>query len=126
VVVVVVQYLDKLLFARRNIEPGKGLWNFCGGYVDRGETVEDAAIREVKEESNLDIELGNLIGVYSEAGDSHIVIAYEAQIDEHQVDCLAAQPEEVGELAFFRWEELPTFAFPVHHRILQDLKRLKG
>jgi hypothetical protein len=32
----------------------------------------------------------------------------------------------VSELAFFSWEELPAFAFPVHQRILQDLKKLNG
>src|SRR6266567_5256415 len=40
VVVVVIRYMDKLLLSKRNIEPGKGLWNFCGGFVELDETVQ--------------------------------------------------------------------------------------
>ncbi len=124
VAVVLLQHRDKLLLSKRNIEPAKGLWNFCGGYVELGETVEEAAIREVKEESNLDVQLENLIGIYSEGGGSHVIIAYQASILNHQMSSLAAQYEEVSELAFFPWEELPTLAFPVHQQILRDWKKL--
>ena len=126
VVVVVVQHRDKLLLGKRNIEPGKGLWNFCGGYIELGETVEEAAIREVKEESTLDVELEQLVGIYSEGGGSHIVIAYQTSILTHQVSRVAAQQEELSELAFFAWEALPPLAFPVHHQILRDWKKLKS
>lgn len=124
VVVVVIQYMDKLLLGKRNIEPGKGLWNFCGGYVDLGETVQEAAIREVKEEANLDVQLGDLIGIYSGGEGSHVIIAYQASILSHQMSGLAAQHEEVSELALFAWEELPTFAFSVDQEIVRDWKKL--
>lgn len=124
VVVVVIQYMGKLLLGRRNIEPGKGLWNFCGGYVDLGETVQQAAMREVKEEANLDVQLENLIGVYSAGGGSHVIIAYQASILSHQMSSLAPQHEEVSELTFFAWEELPTFAFSVDEEIIRDWKNL--
>lgn len=67
-VAVVVRREGKFLLGRRNIDPGKGMWSFFGGYVDRGEKVEDAAIPEVKEETNLDVQLEGLIGIYSEQG----------------------------------------------------------
>ncbi|HEX6121697.1 MAG TPA: NUDIX domain-containing protein, partial [Ktedonobacterales bacterium] len=57
VAVVVVYRGHELLLGQRNIAPAKGRWNFCGGYVELGETIEAAAIREVKEESNLDVVL---------------------------------------------------------------------
>jgi 8-oxo-dGTP diphosphatase len=91
VVVVVIRYMDKLLLSKRNIEPGKGLWNFCGGFVELGETVQEAAIREVKEEANLDVQLENLIGIYSGEGDPRVVIAYQASILNHQMSSLAPQ-----------------------------------
>ncbi len=117
VVVVVIQYMGKLLLGKRNIEPGRGLWNFCGGYVDLGETVQEAAIREVKEEANLDVQLENLIGIYSSGGGSHVIIAYQASILDNRIHHLTPQHEEVSELAFFAWEELPEFAFSVDEEI---------
>ena len=44
-----------IVLLQRAIEPGYGKWVFPGGYVDRGETVADAAVREAKEEVNLDL-----------------------------------------------------------------------
>jgi len=126
VAVTVVQYGDKLLLGRRNIQPGLGLWNFCGGYVDFGESLEEAAIREVKEEANLDVQLERLIGIYSEHGNPHILVAYLARVSDEQISSLAPQPEEVSELGFFGWEDLPEVAFPVHHRILRDWKKLNN
>ena len=45
---------EHLVLVRRAIEPGYGLWVFPGGYVDRGEEITAAALREAKEESGLD------------------------------------------------------------------------
>lgn len=126
VVVVVIQCMGKLLLGKRNIEPGRGLWNFCGGYVDLGETVQEAAIREVKEEANLDVQLENLVGIYSSGGGSHVIIAYQASMLSHQMSRLAPQQEEVSELAFFAWEELPVFAFSVDEEIVRDWEKLNG
>ena len=56
-VVVLVSTEEKLVLVRRAIEPALGHWAFPSGYVDRGETVENAAIREVKEETGLDIKI---------------------------------------------------------------------
>ncbi len=126
VAVVVVRDGDKFLLGRRNVNPGKGLWSFFGGYVECGEQVEEAAIREVKEETNLDIHLERLIGVYSEKGDPHILIVYQARVIEGQRNSWVGQPEEVSELALFGWEELPALAFPVDLHILDDWKRLNS
>lgn len=123
VTVVVVRHEGKFLLGRRTIDPGKGMWSFFGGYVDRGEKVEDAALREVKEETNLDVQLEGLIGIYSEQGDPHVLIVYQANVIESEAKSLVAQSEEVSELAFFTWEELPAFAFPVDRHILNDWRK---
>ncbi|MBN1335588.1 MAG: NUDIX hydrolase [Deltaproteobacteria bacterium] len=52
-----------VLVRRRNPPPG---WALPGGFVERGERVEDAAVREVREETGLDVELTLLFGVYSD------------------------------------------------------------
>ena len=116
VAVVLVEHAGKLLLGRRNIDPGKGLWSFSGGYVNRGEQVENAALREVKEETNLDIELGELLGVYSQTGNPVILIVYRGRAS--SIDNLRGQDEEVMELAFFQPGEIPQLAFPFDETIV--------
>lgn len=120
VAVVFIYYEGKILLGRRNINPGKGKWSFFSGYVNRGESVEDAAIREVKEETNLDIQLEKLIGVYSANENPNVLIAYQASIANNELSGLIAQAEEVSELALFTPEELPELAFPFDKQILAD------
>jgi 8-oxo-dGTP diphosphatase len=122
VTVVVVHHEGKLLLGRRNIDPAKGAWSFFGGYVERGEKVEVAALREVKEETNLEVQLEHLIGIYSENGLPHVVIAYQASIVCNDISKMAAQPDEVSELAFFTLDELPDLAFPTDEHIVDYLK----
>lgn len=69
---------DRLVLVRRAIEPGYGLWVFPGGYVDRGEQIVEAAIREAREESGLDVRIDRLINIYSYGGGSPIIIVYAA------------------------------------------------
>ena len=121
VTVVVIEHEGKFLLGRRNIDPGKGLWSFVGGYVDRGEQVEEAAIREVREETNLAVRLDELLGIYSENGRPHVVVAYRARVVNNDVSGMLAQLDEVSELAFFVLGEMPVLAFPADKHILQAL-----
>ena len=111
VVVVVVEHGARILLGRRDTEPARGQWSFIGGYVDRGEPVEAAAVREVREESGLDVILTGLLGVFSRPDEAHVVIAYRATV-QGGVAGLAAQAGEVAELAFLAPDALPPLAFP--------------
>jgi ADP-ribose pyrophosphatase YjhB (NUDIX family) len=64
---------------RRAIEPRCGFWTFPAGYMELGETVEDAAVRETREELNLEVELGGLLGVYSFSHISTVHVIYRAK-----------------------------------------------
>jgi len=123
VAVVVVEYQGAFLLGRRSMDPGNGMWSFVGGYVNRGEKVEEAAIREVKEETNLDVQLDHLIGVYSERGNPNVVIAYQASICNGDISNMAPQENEVSELAFFSLQEMPELAFPVDEHIKRGIRR---
>jgi ADP-ribose pyrophosphatase YjhB (NUDIX family) len=123
VAVVMVEHAGKVLLGRRSINPGLGQWSFITGYVDRGEKVEDAALREVKEEANLDVRLEGLLGVYSTTGRPHILIAYRASVTPEALSAMTPQPEEVSELAFFGPDAMPPLAFPGDYEIFADWRR---
>jgi len=100
---------DRLVLVRRASGPGYGLWVFPGGYVDRGEEVTAAAVREAREEAGLDVELEGLINIYSYARRSLIVIVYSARVIGGELctddECLEARlftPSEIpwDQLAF--------------------------
>jgi ADP-ribose pyrophosphatase YjhB (NUDIX family) len=66
---------DQVLMIRRGNSPGKGQWSIPGGKQEFGETTKAAAIREVLEETGVDIELLGLIGVYdSISPDGHFTL----------------------------------------------------
>jgi len=92
---------------KRGVEPALGKWVFPGGYVDRGESVQEAAIRETKEESQVDVKLGPLLNVYSYPRSPNVIIVYTAQVVAGE---LAAGDESVEANLFaptnIPWNEL--------------------
>jgi ADP-ribose pyrophosphatase YjhB (NUDIX family) len=67
-----------LVLVRRAIEPGYGKWVFPGGYVDRGESLTTAAVREAREECGLDVRLDGLVNIYSYTGRAPVIVVYAA------------------------------------------------
>jgi ADP-ribose pyrophosphatase YjhB (NUDIX family) len=99
----------RIALVRRAIDPGYGKWVYPGGYVDRGELVQDAAVREAREEAGLEVKLGRLVNVYSYPGRAPVIIVYEATIvggslsaDDESLEARFFEPREIpwGELAF--------------------------
>jgi 8-oxo-dGTP diphosphatase len=68
----------RIVLVRRAIEPGYGKWVFPGGYVDRGEPLTSAAIREAREECGLDVRLDGLVNIYSYPGRAPVIVVYAA------------------------------------------------
>ena len=103
---------------RRAIEPGYGRWVFPGGYVDRGEPLTVAAVREAREECGLDVRLDGLVNIYSYPGRTPVIVVYAATaiggtlcIDE---ECLETAEFDVSAIP---WDDL---AFRSTHEALQD------
>jgi len=96
-----------LVLVRRAIEPGYGKWVFPGGYVDRGEPLPDAAIREAREECGLDVRLDGLVNIYSYAGRAPVIVVYAATAVGGTL-CVDDESLETGEFATaaIPWDEL--------------------
>ena len=107
---------------RRAIEPGYGKWVYPGGYVDRGEEVRTAAVREAREECGLEIALDRLINVYSYTGGAPIIIVYAARTIG---GCLGCDDEGL-EARLFGTREIPwhELAFRSTREALRDYLRL--
>ncbi|MBA2596461.1 MAG: NUDIX hydrolase [Chloroflexia bacterium] len=108
---------DRILLGKRGPgtrEPGK--WSFPAGFVERGEPVERAAVREAREETGLDVTIGELIGLYSSEGDPVVLAVYAAT-------CAAGRPvagDDLTEVGWFTTSMLPELAFPRDRRIMNE------
>lgn len=105
-----------IVVVKRRYDPGMGGWAFPGGFIDAEETVADAAVREVKEETNLDVDLDGLLGVYSyvDPHKSGLVVIYQARV----VGGEACAGDDACEVAVFPPDELPPLVFESHRRAL--------
>lgn len=92
-----------IVLLRRGVEPAMGKWVFPGGYVDRGESVSEAAIRETKEESQLDVQLGPLLNVYSYPRSPNVIVVYTAQVIGGEL----SPADESTEAGIFTAKDLP-------------------
>jgi ADP-ribose pyrophosphatase YjhB (NUDIX family) len=106
-----------IILLRRAFDPGKDLWTFPGGFVDLGESVEEAATRETREELEIGIELGPVVGVYSRPQDRVVLIVYRATTTD--VPRTTAEATEVADFEpkNLPWDEL---AFWSTERALKD------
>lgn len=107
-----------IVLARRGIEPRAGTWGFPSGYVDRGERIEDAAAREVREEVGLLVNVERLVGVYSYPGRPVAVVVFAGRVTGGKL----AAGQETREVATFRPAEIPwdELAFSSTRQALQD------
>ncbi|MBI4865083.1 MAG: NUDIX domain-containing protein [Candidatus Riflebacteria bacterium] len=75
-----IEWQGGLVLLQRAIPPGYGKWVFPGGFMDRGETVAEAAVREAREEALVTVGDLELLGVYSYPGHPVILIAFGATV----------------------------------------------
>ncbi len=93
----------RIVLVRRRIEPGSGKWVFPGGYVDRGESLVEAAIREAREECGLTVRIDRLVNLYSYPGRTVIIVVYAATA----LGGILRPDEESSEAALFERTEIP-------------------
>ena len=112
----VVSVDGRVLLCRRAIEPRRGFWTIPAGYMELGETVEEAARREAQEEACADIALDGMLALYSIARIGQVQVMFRARLASPG---FAPGPESL-EVRLFSWEEIPwdDLAFPSVHWVL--------
>jgi ADP-ribose pyrophosphatase YjhB (NUDIX family) len=115
---------DRILLCRRAIPPRKGYWTLPAGYLELGESAESGALREAWEEARADLEIDQLLAVYSIKRLSQVQLIYRARLKSPDVE---AGPESL-EVGLFRFDEIPTdeIAFPSVHWALRHYRETAG
>ena len=110
----------KVLLIQRGVEPNKGYWGTPGGYVCWDESAEEAVVREVKEETNLDVIDTKLVGVYSSPSrhpKQVINLLYTVKVD--NVSKLEVGDDASG-AKWFSLDELPSKIALDHKQNIKD------
>ena len=114
----------RVLFIKPGGEPFKDCWAIPGGFMEMNETTEQCAVRELKEETNIDISDLHQIGVYSKVDRDPrgrtISVAYLAITDKTQI---AVGQDDAAEVKWWPLTALPEMAFD-HDDIMRDVVRL--
>ena len=114
---------EKILLIKRNTIPFKGYWALPGGRMDQGETVEQTVVREVKEETGLDVAVVQKIGEYIEKGAKDNV-EYEYNPTCFLVKTVSGeikkQESEIQDIELFNRKELPEPMAFEHNKMIKD------
>ena len=115
----------RILLCKRAIEPRKGYWTLPAGYMELGETVEEAARREAREEAGADLTLDRVLAVYSVPRAGQVQIMFRARLD--NPDTIAPGVESEA-LQLVSWEDIPwpDLAFPTVYWALRAWKEVEG
>jgi len=121
-------YENKILLIKRNTKPFKGYWALPGGRMDPGETIEQTIVREVKEETGLDVAIMRKIGEYVEKG-----VKDEVEY-EYYPTCFLVKPvagelkkqdSEILEIKLFSLNELPAPLAFEHDQMVRDYLKVR-
>ncbi len=117
---------NRVLLVKRRNEPFSGRWALPGGFVEEGETVEEAAVREMREETGVDVELAQLLGVYSNPDRDPRGRVISAVYEVERADGGAVDAgTDASSARFWSLDDLPDLAFD-HGEILDDFMRDRG
>lgn len=120
----IVRHDGRLLLCRRAIEPRTGYWTLPAGFMELGETAEQAAMREAREEANAEIVIDRLLAVYTIPRIAQVQIMYLAHLGS---DAFSPGPESL-EVRLASWDEIPwgELAFPSVRWALQQYRGVEG
>ena len=112
---------DEILLVQQSY--GKRYWSLPGGSMEPGESVDQAAVREVKEETGLDVRLTRLVGLYSKPALDALAVCFEAEVVggsvQEATDAALVSRDEIVECGYFRPDALPE---PIREHLIERIK----
>ncbi len=113
---------SKYLLIKRGKEPSKGLYSFPGGHVEPGESLEDAAVRELKEETNLD---GHNPRAFAEYDLGHKIPRFKLHVFLVDVSNVigAIAGDDAADLGWYTYQEAITL--PLTKNVAECLEKLE-
>lgn len=109
----------RILLLERNHPPHEGDWVLPGGFVERDETAAEAAVREVREETGLDVVLDEFVGLYDAPGRDERGTVSAAYRCRPETDAAPEPVEEASAVEFVHVDAVPALGFD-HAAILED------
>lgn len=124
----VVEKKQKILMVREKKSQCYGKWNFPSGHVEEDEYITNAAIREVKEEINLDVNLTGLIAIYNNMFESFNSIAFVYSSEIKKENEIRFNKDEIIETRWFSFEEIKNMKKELrdYNYVIESLERYKG
>jgi ADP-ribose pyrophosphatase YjhB (NUDIX family) len=120
----VVMEAGRVLLCRRAIDPRRGYWTLPAGYMELGETVEEAARREAREEACADLAIERVLAVYTIPRIAQVQVMFLARLASGGIE---AGPESL-EVDWFGWDDIPwhDLAFPSVRWALTQARSVEG
>ena len=118
VAALVVNSANQLLLVKRSVEPAKGEWCLPGGFIETDESIEEAALRELEEETGIKGTVVSLVDFFSQRSPHHgtlIIFGYRVKIVSGELKAGA----DAQEVDFFDFDNLPPIAFLSHQALLK-------
>lgn len=111
------------LLIKRGLPPRKGMWASPSGFIEIGETAEEACLRELKEETGVSGEIVKLVGVVRledrEVYGDMLIVAYLVEVGNEELK----PGSDVEDVRFFSVEELPNYYFDLFREVIEEVQK---
>jgi ADP-ribose pyrophosphatase YjhB (NUDIX family) len=117
--IVVVDDSERVILVKRSVPPKEGFWCLPGGFMELGETPEQAALRELEEETGLCGRIDGLLGVTVNPSTQYDTVLMVGYLVKEFTGNLKAG-DDASDVAYFQSDKLPEIAFESHHKFIRD------